>query len=143
MDELQAKLKQVQKDLTGPEMVEGMRKATLFITYAAKGLVPVDTGRLRASITPAVETQGDTVTGIVGSNVVYAPFVEMGTKPHWAPFRAFQVWAPRHGMGEAEVWWAVGLRGTKAHPYLKPAIEQNVDKIVSILDEAVARAVEK
>lgn len=42
--------------------------------YAATNS-PVDTGRLRASITHAVE--GDTV--YIGTNVEYAAYVEMGT----------------------------------------------------------------
>lgn len=41
----------------------------------AKRKTPVDTGRLRNSITYAVD--GDSV--YIGSNVEYAPFVELGT----------------------------------------------------------------
>lgn len=42
----------------------------------AKALCPVDTGRLRNSITHAQE---DEDTEIIGTNVEYAPFVELGT----------------------------------------------------------------
>ena len=47
----------------------------------AKGLVPVDTGRLRNSITHTTEG----ATEVIGSNVSYAPFVELGTGPHYQP----------------------------------------------------------
>ena len=52
----------------------------------AKEICPVDTGRLRASITHAID--GDTV--VIGTNVEYAAEVELGTsrrkaKPYLAP----------------------------------------------------------
>lgn len=43
----------------------------------AKMLAPVDTGRLRNSITHGVE---GTDTAYIGSNVEYAPYQEMGTR---------------------------------------------------------------
>ena len=48
----------------------------------AKRLCPVDTGRLRNSIT---HQQYDDKTEVIGTNVEYAPYVENGTwkiKPH-------------------------------------------------------------
>lgn len=44
----------------------------------AKRTCPVDTGNLRNSITHAVESGEDAV--YVGTNVEYAPYVEMGTR---------------------------------------------------------------
>jgi HK97 gp10 family phage protein len=58
----------------------------------AKQLCPVDTGRLRNSIT---HQQEDENTVAIGTNVVYAPFVELGT------------------------------RRMAAQPYLRPAIEEH------------------
>lgn len=43
----------------------------------AKRACPVDTGNLRNSITHAVESAEDAV--YIGTNVEYAPYVEMGT----------------------------------------------------------------
>lgn len=56
-------------------------------TYA-KQLAPVDTGRLRNSITNEVDVSEKSVT--IGSAVEYAPFVEQGTskrraKPYLRP----------------------------------------------------------
>lgn len=56
-------------------------------TYA-KQLAPVDTGRLRNSITNEVDVSDKSVT--IGSAVEYAPFVEQGTskrraKPYLRP----------------------------------------------------------
>lgn len=50
------------------------------IEAAAKRLCPVDTGRLRSSITHDVNRRGRTVVGRVGTNVDYAKHVEFGTR---------------------------------------------------------------
>lgn len=57
-------------------MRDTMRTATMMVTRSAKIFSPVDTGRLRASITPEVKTAFKHVVGIVGSIVEYAPFQE-------------------------------------------------------------------
>lgn len=70
-------------------------------TYA-KLLCPVDTGRLRNSIT---HRQEDENTEVIGTNVKYAPYVELGTVKQ------------------------------KAKPYLRPAAERHVaeyQRIVTI-----------
>lgn len=56
-----------------------LRRA-LRVERRAKLLAPVDTGRLRSSITHelAVDTQG--LFALVGSSVEYAAFVELGTR---------------------------------------------------------------
>ena len=66
----------------------------------AKALCPVDTGRLRNSISHAVE--GD--SAYIGTNVEYAPYVEMGT-----------------------------VR-TRAQPYLKPAIQDHMEDYKKIAE---------
>ena len=53
----------------------GMQKAVLVVERQAKEDCPVDTGRLRSSITS--EVSGD--EGRVGTNVEYAADVEFGT----------------------------------------------------------------
>jgi HK97 gp10 family phage protein len=53
----------------------GLEKIGLVAEGYAKKLTPVDTGRLRNSITHEVD--GNDV--YIGSNVEYAPYVELGT----------------------------------------------------------------
>ena len=80
--ELQRKAEQVMRDLHGEPMLKAMRDATLLVTRDGKKNAPVDTGRLRASITPEVRSQGEDMLGVVGSNVKYAPFVEFREARH-------------------------------------------------------------
>jgi phage gpG-like protein len=136
--EEQARMTQIVADLHGEPMLEGMRNATLLVTRDAKRLAPVDTGRLRASIIPEVRVSGPTqIQGVVGSNVEYAPFVELGTKPHWPPTGALEVWARRHGASAFLVARAISRRGTKAVKYLERAFDQNISRIVGYIDAAV------
>ena len=53
-----------------------MKTACLIVERDAKKLCPVDTGRLRSSISHEIEG----MTGYVGSNVEYARAVELGTE---------------------------------------------------------------
>ena len=77
----------------------GLEKVGLTAERYAKALCPVDTGRLRNSISHAVE--GD--SAYIGTNVEYAPYVEMGT-----------------------------VR-TRAQPYLKPAAQDHADEYKKLL----------
>ena len=61
------------------EIIGGMAE-----TYA-KGLTPVDTGALRNSITHKVEMGEEQSKVIVGTNVEYAPYVELGTGKLYEP----------------------------------------------------------
>lgn len=61
------------------KLLTGMGKAVLIVERQAKEDCPVDTGRLRSSIASKVETAGEDITGIIGTNVDYASHVEYGT----------------------------------------------------------------
>ncbi len=63
--------------LVQQELGKAVVKLILIIEATAKKACPVDTGNLRSSITPVVESWA---RGFVGTNVEYAPFVEYGTR---------------------------------------------------------------
>ena len=112
--EAQKKAEQMVRDMHGPQMLQAMKRATLIAERSAKQFAPVDTGRLRASITPDILTRGIEVVGVVGSNVEYAPYQEFGTWP---------------------------LKGIQGPRYLRRAIEENADRLFKILGDAVGRIV--
>ena len=151
LKEVQRRLEQDARNLSGDPMVHAMKTATLLVQRDAKILAPVDTGRLRASITPEVLTSRfRKVRGIVGSNVLYAPYMELGTgtfvgRPaHRPPSAALNLWAKRHGIpgGGYVVARGIGLRGgLKPRRYLRRALEQNADRIFRLLGKAVGRIV--
>ena len=112
--EAQKKAEQLVRDMHGAPMLTAMRMATLIVQRSARQFAPVDTGRLRASITPDILTRGIEVVGVVGSNVEYAPYQEFGTWP---------------------------LKGIQGPRYLRRAIEENADRLFKILGDAVGRIV--
>lgn len=109
LEKLQKTTERFVAEMEGGLFLQAMRKATLIVQRTAKRKVPVDTGRLRASITPEVRKTQTSWVGVVGSNVQYAPYVELGT-----------------------------VR-MAARPYLQPAITENQREIFDILGNAVAQ----
>lgn len=69
------------KLLSGPEsaVAKQLAKMCVQIDRRAKQLCPVDTGRLRSSISWAIVPDGRSIAGVVGTDVEYAPYVEFGT----------------------------------------------------------------
>jgi HK97 gp10 family phage protein len=65
----------------GGEMHKELQRRATKVVRRAKRLCPVDTGRLRSSIThDEVERRGRTTLVVrVGTNVEYAAYVELGT----------------------------------------------------------------
>lgn len=103
----------------------------------AKGLAPVDTGALRNSITHKAE--GGTM--IVGSNVEYAPYIELGTGKEYSPPPEWIENNAKRGRG-LDKWyykdkltgeWRVGLP-QKPRPFLRPAIEDHVQEYKAIAE---------
>lgn len=93
---------------------------------------PVDTGRLRGSITSNVE--GNHVD--IGTNVEYAPHVEFGTGAKGDPKVA-------HTTKERWTYYSKGqfftTSGQKPQPFLVPALKNNSDKIKSLIRRAVMK----
>jgi len=142
LQEAQKEIARKLEELTGGPMVTTMRNATLMIHRSARLNAPVDTGRLRASITPSVTATENVIKGIVGSNVVYAPYVELGTRPHFPPISALETWARSHGTSAFLVARAISRRGTKAVKYLQRAYEENIGRIMSMINLAVKKITE-
>lgn len=61
------------------EVAKDLQRRALQVERAAKQLCPVDTGRLRSSITNQVGTDAEGLLAAVGTDVEYAPYVELGT----------------------------------------------------------------
>lgn len=142
---LRRKKEQMVRDLRGNEMVQGMRQATLLVVRSAKEGAPRDTGRLVNSIQPDINIRGSSIVGVVGSNVDYAPYMEMGTGVfagggrHFPPPAALDVWARRHGFDNGfQVALAIYKRGgLRPRKFLENAIVQNESQIVAIIGDVV------
>lgn len=151
LDQFNAKVEQLQRDMSGSPMASAMGQATLVVTRAARKNAPVDRGPLRASIVPEVVQRDKIVTGIVGSNREYAPYMELGARPHRPPWRPLYEWALRKTRGDrksagalaAGAILAISRRGLQARRFLQRAIEDNSQKIRRIIESAVGRIVRR
>jgi HK97 gp10 family phage protein len=150
LQETQANMEQIVRDLSGQPMLDAMRRVVLLVQNRAKTLAPVDTGRLRASIMPEVRaSEPNKIVGVVGSNVKYAPYMELGTgvfagkSRYFPPPSALDVWARRHNIASgflvARAIFMAG--GTRPRHYLQQALEQNQRQIDDLLGNAVTRII--
>lgn len=62
------------------DVAKDLLRRALRVESAAKRLCPVVTGRLRSSITHDLEHDSQGLVAFVGSDVHYAPHVELGTR---------------------------------------------------------------
>lgn len=148
----------------GPPMVRAMTRAALLVTRTARQVAKVDRGRYRASIMPEIVTSGTTVEGWVGSNLAYAPFVVLDTKPHWPPLAPILEWVRRNRLAgkysvgtrrrigrratrereDLRVAWAIRRKisrvGTKGDQSLIRGITDNSERIVTLIGEGVTGA---
>lgn len=103
----------------------------------AKALCPVGTpestgikgyrgGTLRNSIT--FEVDGDTL--VAGSNVEYAPYVELGTGPNFVPPPEWIEFNATQGSG-------IGHGYVHPRPYLQPAVRDHVNTYKKIIENTL------
>lgn len=111
-----------------------LTKIGMKIEKFAKALCPVGTpestgkkgyrgGTLRNSIT--YEVNGDEL--VAGSNVEYAPYVELGTGQYFTPPPSWIEFGSSKGSG-------IGHSFVKPRPYLRPAVEQHIAEYKKIIE---------
>lgn len=115
------------------EMNSAMQQACNLVESAAKDKAPKDTGALRRSITSKVEVTGNSIEGIVFTPLEYAPYVEYGTGMYAS-----------NGNGRKTPWVYMDdkgnyhyTRGQHPQPYMRPALEENKDKIINMIKGAL------
>ena len=106
-------------------LTSALEKTCIFIEGEAKRKAPVRDGNLRNSITHAVNV-GEPLTGHVFTSVPYAPYVEIGTGIYSSKGDGRQTpWIYFDEKLGKKVW----TRGSHPHPYLKPAMDENISAI--------------
>lgn len=132
--DINAGAKGVQREITA-----AMSKSVNTVKNAAQLLAPYKTGTLRRSIFTDIKNNG--LQGVVAQDTdiaVYGPMVEFGTKSHEI--------LP---VNKQALFWNGALNpyrrimhpGTSAHPFMIPALENNVEAIKKYFDEAILNLV--
>ncbi|MEC1768285.1 HK97-gp10 family putative phage morphogenesis protein [Schinkia azotoformans] len=87
-----------------------IKEIAMFVEAESKLRSPVDTGHLRRSISHETESDEEVSKAFVGTNVEYAPVVEMGSV----------------------------VKNIKAQPFLRPSIEENLGAIQDIIKKGMS-----
>lgn len=143
--QLRDELENIAEAMHGRKMVRTIRRASALVLRDAKKFAPVDTGRLRSSMTISVAPVGfpRRVVGVVGTPVHYAPHMEYGTDHNkMPPVSALEGWARRHGVNAFAVAQGILMRGgLQGHFFMKRAAEKNEKAIIAMLGNHVRLAI--
>ena len=125
----------LQKAMAGDVTRLALTEAAKIVESAAQVLVPVDSGNLQGSITHKVD--GDTAR--IGTNSTYGIYVEYGTGQYAeggdgrkTPWRYEH---PKYGW----IWTA----GMSPKPYLRPALDNNIEAIKKTMKEKYGVEIDK
>lgn len=126
VDEL---LKRLEKIGDKEQIEKNLGKACLVVETEAKKKAPKGVGDLRRSIESKVEN----LEGIVFTPLEYAPYVEYGTGLFAESGGRKDVpWCYQDEKGE---WHSTS--GMEPQPYMRPALNENREKILDILKEGI------
>jgi phage gpG-like protein len=129
----------------GEEITKGMRQSALAVQRESAILAPVDTGRLRGSITTEIDKAVIPQWAKVGPAVKYGKYVEFGRKPgRMPPPSALIPWMKRHGIPASAAFLvarAIAKRGIKPKPYMHEGYKMALRTINGIWGRT-ARAIE-
>lgn len=134
LDELKSDFARGVEEIPG-EIRAAMVQATGRVQIRARELAPYKRGNLRQSIFTEIQDNG--FKGIVGQDATkakYGIYQEYGTQPY--------VILP---VTKKALYWKGALHpvrvvnhpGIKAHPFMQPAFDENIDKIQEIFEKAV------
>lgn len=110
---------------------KGLTEACIIVESEAKQRCPVDDGQLRQSITHEVIVNGNECEAVVGTNVEYAPYVELGTGIYNPTGRQIP-WVYQDAKGNFH-----RTKGMKAQPYLQPAADDKKQEILQVFEGLV------
>lgn len=114
------------------QLNDTMGQVCALVERDAKQNAPKDTGTLARSIQSKVENNNNSIQGVVFTPLEYAPYVEFGTGLF------------AESGGRTDVPWAykddktgelIFTSGQKPQPYMRPAIDNNREKIVKMIKE--------
>lgn len=135
-EELAAKLAALGEAAAGDVLRAAVRAGALLVQNDAKEMAPYRTGTLKRSIHTEVEGDGHMAEATVGTNEIYAAQVEFGGTI--TPKNAKMLhWVDKSGQHH----FAKSVT-QPARPYLRPALDQNMDAAANEIGAALRAALE-
>lgn len=130
---LEEALKRIEKLGDTQHLEQSMGRACALVERAAKQKAPKGAGELRRSIASRIEKSAEEINGIVFTPLEYAPYVEFGTGLFAEVSGRKDV--PWHYQDDEGEWHTTS--GQPPHPYLRPALEENRERIKQIISEGL------
>lgn len=125
-EELQKSIAQFLNKELPVAIQQALERGCLLVENEAKANCPVDDGQLRQSITHDVEITEHGAEAVIGSNVEYAPYVEVGTGVFASNGDGRKTpWRYQDAKGD---WHTTS--GMAAQPFLMPAAQSNSQEII-------------
>lgn len=122
------------ESLENSERLHGaLGKACALVERSAKEKAPKGNGDLRRSIKSEIQEDEGDLKGIIFTPLEYAPYVEYGTGL-FAEEQGRQD-VPWHYQDEKGEWHTTS--GMKPQPYMRPALDENREQILTILKESL------
>ena len=113
------------------QLNDTMGQVCALVERDAKQNAPKDTGTLARSIQSKVENNNGSIQGVVFTPLEYAPYVEFGTGLFAESGGRTDVpWSYQDDEGN---WHTT--KGQRPQPYMRPAIDNNREKIVRMIKE--------
>lgn len=132
IENMDAVINEIAKMAEGPAMERALGQACAIVERSAKEKAPRDTGALRRSITSEVTREDGELVGNVFTPLEYAPYVEYGTGLFAESGGRKDVpWCYQDDKGE---WHSTS--GQKPQPFMRPALDENRERVVQKLREA-------
>ena len=128
---LEAVIERIENVVNEEKLTQTLKKACALVERSAKQKAPKDTGELRRSITSEVRQDGTDLIGVIFTPLEYAPYVEYGTGLFAEEGGRQEV--PWHYKDEEGNWHSTN--GQPPQPYMRPALNENREKIKQILKE--------
>lgn len=122
-------LKALDVAISTEQLNAALGKACALVEASAKRKAPKDNGALRRSISSKVENG----VGIVFTPLEYAPYVEYGTGLFAEEGGRKDV--PWHYKDDEGVWHSTS--GQHPQPFLRPALNENRQEILRMLQEGI------
>jgi HK97 gp10 family phage protein len=119
---------------------EGLRLGAELVSVQAKTNAPKRTGQLANSVQaepPTGQFTAGSLSASVGAGAPYSAFVEFGTKPHIIRAKNKKVLRFPGAGGGFRFATQVHHPGTKAQPYLQPAVDGLADDVAEVIAEAI------
>jgi HK97 gp10 family phage protein len=133
IDGLDKLIKRIDDIADADKIKVAMGKCCALVERTAKQTAPKDTGALRNSIQSTIKSDGWDIKGVIFSPLEYAPYVEYGTGLFAETGGRKTPWAYE----DEKTGKIIFTRGQKPHPYLRPALFENKNKVIKLLEESV------